>query len=82
MTVAGLKESEMPEMDFVHVTVPGLCIGGGGVNVSSQDVGHVIFLRNTPGAEKKKFRWYQDTIVIPEINAHRLRHDNFDSSTG
>ena len=50
--------------------------------MNSKDVGHVIFLRNTPGSEKKKFRWYQDTILIPEIKAHRLRHDNFDSSTG
>ena len=80
--VAGLKDTEMPEKDFVHVTVPGLCVGGGGVNVNNTDVGHVVFLRNTPGAEKKKFRWYQDNILIPGINAQRLHHDNFDAAKG
>ena len=82
VTVAGLKDSEMPEKDFVHVTVPGLCVGGGGVNVNNTEDGHIVFLRNDPGAEKKKFRWYQDTILIPGINAQRLHHDNFDASKG
>jgi hypothetical protein len=31
VTVAGLTEKEMPGKDFVHVQIPGLCIGGGGV---------------------------------------------------
>ncbi len=31
VTVAGLIEKEMPGKDFVHVQIPGLCIGGGGV---------------------------------------------------
>ena len=82
VTVAGLKDTEMPEKDFVHVKVPGLCVGGGGVNVNNKDVGHIVFLRNDPGAEKKKFRWYQDTILIPGINTQRLHHDNFDASKG
>ncbi len=28
VTVAGLTEKEMPQKDFVHVQILGLCIGG------------------------------------------------------
>ena len=60
-----------------------MCIGGGGgVNVNTTDVGHVIFFRNTHGAEKEKFWWFQDTILIPEINDHHQHHDNFDAYSG
>ncbi len=41
VTVAGLTEKEMPGKDFVHVKFPGLCIGGGGVCVdSNEQFGH------------------------------------------
>jgi hypothetical protein len=33
VTVAGLSEKEIPGKDFVHVQIPGLCIGGGGVSI-------------------------------------------------
>ena len=43
VTVAGRTEIEMPGKDFVHVEIPGLCIGGGGVSVNSnQQVGHLF----------------------------------------
>ncbi len=56
-TVSGLSEREMPtRKEFIHVKVPGLCIDGGGVNINNQEVGHLLFMRNTKGAEKKRFR--------------------------
>jgi hypothetical protein len=45
--------------EIIHVKVPGLCIGGGGVNSNNQEVGYLLFMRNTEGAEKKRFKWYQ-----------------------
>jgi hypothetical protein len=55
--MTGLSEREMPiGKEFIHVKVPGLCIGGGGVNINNQEVGHLIFMRNTKGAEMKRFR--------------------------
>ncbi len=57
-------------MEFIHVKVPGLCIGGSGVNINNQEVGHLLFMRNTKGAEKKRFLWYQQNILFPGINDH------------
>ncbi len=65
-TITGLTEREMPTgQEFIHVKVPGLCIGGGGVNINNAVVGHVLFMRNTEEAEKKWFKWYQQEILIP-----------------
>jgi hypothetical protein len=36
---------------------------------------------NTKGAEKKRFRWYQQEILMPGINDHWKRFANFDAST-
>jgi hypothetical protein len=69
--VTGLTEQEMPTREeFLHVKVPGLCIGGGGVNVNNQEVGHLLFMRNTKGAKKKRFKWYQQEILMPGITDH------------
>jgi hypothetical protein len=79
-TVTGLTEREMPTgKEFIHVKVPGLCIGGGGVNINNQEVGHLLFMRNTVGAEKKRFLWYQRTILFPGINDHRKRFAKFEA---
>jgi hypothetical protein len=67
----GSTEREMPTgEEFIHVKVPGLCIGGGGVNINNQEVGHLLFMRNTEGAEKKRFKWFQQDILLPGINNH------------
>ena len=83
VTVAGLTEKEMPGKDFVHVEIPGLCIGGGGVSVdSNQQVGHLFLMRNTEGAEKARFRYYQEHVLIPGINLQRKNYCNFDITAG
>ncbi len=65
-TVTGLTEQEMPTgEEFLHVRVPGLCIGGGGVNINNQEVSHLLFMRTSKGAETKRFRWYQQEILMP-----------------
>ena len=80
LTVSGLTEHELPGTDFMCVEVPGLCIGGNGIN--TDQVGYVLFMTNAPGAKKKRFRWYQDNILIPGVNAHRLKFDDFDAEFG
>jgi hypothetical protein len=80
-TVTGLTKREMPTgKEFINVKVPGLCIDGGGMNINNQEVGHLIFMQNTKGAEKKRFRWYQQDILMPGINNHRKRFAKFDAS--
>jgi hypothetical protein len=51
------------------------------VNINNQEVGHLLFMRNTKGAEKKRFRWYQQEILMPGIKNHWKRFANFDAST-
>ncbi len=83
VTVMGLTKKEMPRKDFVHVEIPGLCIGGGGVSVdSSQQVGRLFLMRNTEGAKKTCFRYYQEHILIPEINLQRKNYCIFDIAAG
>ncbi len=80
-TVTGLTEREMPTgKEFIHVKVPGLCIGGSGVNINNQEVGHLLFMRNTEGAEKKRFLWFQQNILFPGINDQCKRFAKFDAS--
>ena len=82
VTVAGLSERELPNgEDFVHVEVPGLCIGGGGVNVGNQGIGHVLFMNNSEGAEKKRFEWYQREVIIKGVNDHRQTFAGYNALT-
>jgi hypothetical protein len=86
VTVSGLTKKEMPPgEDFIHVEIPGLCIGGGDVGVrvgSSQQVGHLFVMRNTEGAEKERFKHYQEHILIPGINQQRKKYCDFDINKG
>jgi hypothetical protein len=70
VTVSGLTENEMPPgEEFIHVEIPGRCIGGGDVGVDfSQQVGHLFLMRNTEGAEKERFKHCQEHFLIPGIN--------------
>jgi len=82
VTVTGLTDRELPNgEDFVHVEVPGLCIGGGGVNVENQGIGHVLFMKDNEGAEKKRFEWYQNEILVKGVNDHRKKFNEHDAST-
>ncbi len=80
-TDTGLTEREMSTGNkFIHVKVPGLCIGGSGVNINNQEVGHLLFMRNAEGVKKKKFLWYQQNVLFPGINDHHKRFAKFDAS--
>jgi len=82
-TVAGLTEREMPNGDeFIHVKIPGLCVGGGGVNINNKEFGHLLLMRDTVGAAEKKFKWYHDEVLIPGIKAQRKHFAGFDSTSG
>lgn len=50
VTVSGIPEEEMPNKPFVHMKVPGLCIGGGGVTLGNKEEGHVFFMRKEEAA--------------------------------
>jgi hypothetical protein len=83
VTVTGLTEWDMSGKDFVHVEIPGLCIGGGGVSVnSSEQCGHLFLMRNTEGAEKARFKYYQEKILIPGISLQWKKYCDFDIAAG
>jgi hypothetical protein len=83
VTVTGLTEWEIFGQYFVHVEIPGLCIGRGGVSVDqNEQCGHLFLMRNTEGAEKAQFKYYQKKILIHGINLQRKRYCNFDIATG
>jgi hypothetical protein len=73
-TVTGLTEREMPTgKEFIHVKVPDLCIVGSGVNINNQEVGHLLFMRNTKGAKRRDLdgiskRYYcQESMIAGNI---------------
>jgi hypothetical protein len=74
VTVLGLTKKEMPPgEDFIHLEIPGLCIGGGDVCVgSSQQIGNLFLMRNTEGAKKERFKHYQEHILVPGIAAQEV----------
>ena len=78
---SGLSEWEMPEDDFIIWEIEGLCIGGYGAHRSA-GVGYVLFMRGTPGAEKKRFQWIRENILFPFINWGRKEYDDFDVDSG
>jgi hypothetical protein len=78
---SGLTEWEMPEDEFIIWEVEGLCIGGYGA-YRSTGIGYVLFMRGTPGAEKKRFRWIRDNVLIPFINWGRKEYDGVDVESG
>ena len=68
VTVAGLTDYEMPGEDFVHVQIPRLCIGGGCVSVdSNQQLGHLFLMKEGKGAEKTRFKYYQEHMSVPKL---------------
>ncbi len=82
VTVSGLSEEEMPNKPFLHMKVPGLCIGGGGTTVNNPGMGHVFFMRRKEGADKVRYKHYQEQILLPFINGVRKELDDFDVSIG
>ena len=82
VTVTGLTEKEMPDgKEFIHVKVPGMCIGGGGVSAKNQSYGHLLLMRNTEGAEKRRFTWYQENILMKGTSINCKVYCGFDDSS-
>lgn len=75
VTVSGLTEKEMPNgLDFIDAKVPGLSGG-------NRD-GYLLFMRNTKGAHVERAKWYQKTVLFPQIAKDRKKYGKFDESTG
>jgi hypothetical protein len=78
---SGLSEWEMPQDEFIIWEIEGLCIGGYGA-YRSTGVRYVLFMRGTPGAEKKRFQWIQENVLFPFINWGRNEYDGLDVESG
>ena len=71
ITVTGLSERELPMNDCVKITIPGLCVGGGGVTLGNNVAGIIVFMRGGPGMEVARYKIYRDNILIPFIKQTR-----------
>ena len=49
---------------------------------SSGQCGHLFLMRNTEGAEKAHFKYYQEKILTPGINLQRKKYCGFDIAAG
>jgi hypothetical protein len=83
VTVVGFTEKEITGKDFVHVHIPGLCIGGRGISVDfNQQLIHLFLIRNAEPAKKALFRYHQEHILIPDINLQCVKYCDFDINAG
>jgi hypothetical protein len=71
----------MPKDEFIIWEVKGLCINRYGAHRST-GVGYVLFMKGTPGAEKKRFQWIRDHVLMPCINWDRKEYGGFDVESG
>jgi hypothetical protein len=49
---------------------------------SNQQLGHLFLTKNTEGAKKARFRYYQEHILISGINLQHMKYCNFDFNAG
>ncbi|KAL7552482.1 hypothetical protein ACHAWF_015738 [Thalassiosira exigua] len=83
VTVTGLTEKELPgDKDCIDILVPGLGIGGGGVGVGSDVVGHLILQRNTEGANAQRCKYIHKNVFIETVNKIRKEVDGVDVKLG
>ena len=77
-----LTDAEMPgDEDFKVLRVQGLGPGGYGLN-GSKEMGFVLLMKATEGAEKRRFRWIRKNILFPFIDKIREMYSDFDASSG
>lgn len=83
VSVCGLTERELPEEECVILDIEGLCVGGGGVNVGCNTKGYLVLMRGgsaNEGADKKRYKYYRDNILLPFISETRKTYDQFDDT--
>ena len=78
ITAYGLNEREMPHDKSIIVPLKGLCIGGGGVNMSGTTIGHVLFMRKQENADSIRYTHYLKNILLPFIQESRFQFDGLE----
>ena len=58
ISVLGLNEREMPNMQCISMQVEGLCVGGGGVTVGKKQCGILMFMRGDKAIDIERYRFY------------------------
>ena len=81
ISVLGLNEREMPDDDCISLTIPGLCVGGGGVTVGSKECGTLLFMRGDSGSDKKRYQIYRDKVLIPFVKKLRTEFGDWMDGT-
>ena len=74
ISVLGLTERYMPKDPIVVIKIKFICVGGGGVNVGSQQYCIIILMRGENAMERKIYQIYRDKILIPFIVQTRAEY--------
>ena len=75
--VCGLTPKELPKTLCIILQIEGLCIGGGGVSIGNKEKGYIMFMKNDADANKQRYKYYRDEILIPFIQSTRKEYDGF-----
>ena len=77
ISVCGLTQKELPKETCIILQVEDLCIGGGGVSIGNKEKGYVMFMRNDADADKYRYKYYRDEVLILFIQSTRREYDGF-----
>ena len=72
VSIVGLTEREMPSSQCVSIKIKGLCIGGDGINIGTQQQGTILFMRNdVDKCDIQRYQIYRDEIFLPFVKRSR-----------
>ena len=54
---------------------------GGGVSIGNKEKGYVMFMRNDADADKYRYKYYRDEVLIPFIQSTRKEYDGFSNES-
>ena len=75
--VCGLTPKELQKKACIILQVEGVCIGGGDVSIGNKEKGYIMFMRNNADADKQRYKYYRDEMLIPFIQSTRKEYDGF-----
>ena len=81
ISISGLTPKELPKEACIILQVEGLCIDGGEVSIDNKEKGYVMFMRNDADADKYRYKYYRDEVLIPFIQSTRKEYDGFSNES-
>ena len=64
--VLGLNDHTLPNDDCISMKIKGLCVGGGGINVSSKQCGTLLFMKGK-GCDRARSKFIKKKYFYPSL---------------